>query len=206
MRNPKGWGFKLPGTCVLTMPLTLSPVVYKSSVPLNSEDMIDKHGNRPQITELFGRYKCFKSNPQPRFVQSFYGTAYGYCPIQQTLCKMLFLLSIAIGFTRLLVAPDRLEACTQVISGSNALYQQTRKMTDAVKNPASGLHVLFEVLPRVFLDLFIFVQSFLKPKGYRWVNLDGENRMIAHMTGTLGSIKARFCMLKKRSLNKFPSG
>ena len=30
--------------------------------------------------------------------------------------------------------------------------------------------------------------------------------MSTHNTGTLGSIKARFCMLRKRSLNKFPSG
>jgi len=75
------------------------------------------------------------------------------------------------------------------------------------------LRVPLKILPRVLLDLFVSVQSFLGP-GREKIELVDQSydgtvagvMQLTHSTGTLGSIKARFCILKKRSLNKLPSG
>jgi hypothetical protein len=58
----------------------------------------------------------------------------------------------------------------------------------------------------MLLYLLVSVQPFLKPKEEKSANSKKWKAGLTHSTGTLGSIKARFCILRKRSLNKFPSG
>ena len=76
------------------------------------------------------------------------------------------------------------------------------KHVGGVTSTVSGLRVLLGVLPRVSL---YSPGRFLSLKVVGGLTRDGEG-VRESLTGTLGSIKARFCMLKKQLLNKLPSG
>lgn len=52
-----------------------------------------------------------------------------------------------------------------ITRGLKTSDQPNQKDTDAARNTVSGLSVFFKVLPRMFLDLFVFYRPFLKPEG-----------------------------------------